>query len=790
MRTRNNRSYAYLEEKSMKKIVALLLSVSVLAGVLSACKKSDKTTETTTEGLGTDQSIEVTSDDSETDASESGDGEEGGLVHNNPNDQLEDGARSLDEHFDYPEEFSWGSYAEGGTFTIEDTDGQLVVDISVPGNKMHSCQVSKDGFAIYKGAKYQLEFDIKGDIERTFEWRIQLNGGDYHAYCGNPTEKMTTEMTHITAEFTMYEPSDPSPRFAFNFGDQGDCNGQAHKIYIDNVVLTILDSSAAEDIEPPPEPNHMGLNQVGYRPDDNKVVFVYNNEDETFDIVNAETNEVVYTGNFGEKQTARGASLMVTPGDFSDFKEPGTYILRTATYGDSYKFTIADNVYDDALKASILMLYTQRCGCEVTDCIGEEYADFTHPVCHDAEAVIYGTDQKIDVSGGWHDAGDFGRYVVPGAKTIEDLFMTYEDLGYKADDLGIPESGNGVPDLLDEARYELEWMLKMQAENGGVYHKVTCANFPGTVKPNEETEQLIVLPISTTATGDFAAIMAKASVVYKSIDADFANTCLEASKKAYGYMEANAASDTTGFLNPSDVFTGEYPDAGNKDEFFWAAMELYLATGEASYLDKAKELYSGAMELGLGWIEMGFYGVHAYLTADASLATDAEFTETLKARVLEKADTDMMNANRDGYFSPMGANYPWGSNLTISNNAIVYNLAYKLTGNQEYKDLADYQVDYIMGMNVCGYSFLTGFGEHASEFPHHRPSQVAGHAVPGMVVGGPNGKPEDPYALSLLTGMAPARCYCDNDTAYSINEVAIYWNSPFIYVLAAKVLDA
>ena len=196
------------------------------------------------------------------------------------------------------------------------------------------------------------------------------------------------------------------------------------------------------------------------------------------------------------------------------------------------------------------------------------------------------------------------------------------------------------------------------------------------------------------------------------------------------------------------------------------------------------------MELGLGWIEMGFYGVHAYLTADASLATDAEFTETLKARVLEKADTDMLNANRDGYFSPMGANYPWGSNLTISNNAIVYNLAYKLTGNQEYKDLADYQVDYIMGMNVCGYSFLTGFGEHASEFPHHRPSQVAGHAVPGMVVGGPNGKPEDPYALSLLTGMAPARCYCDNDTAYSINEVAIYWNSPFIYVLAAKVLDA
>ena len=128
-----------------------------------------------------------------------------------------------------------------------------------------------------------------------------------------------------------------------------------------------------------------------------------------------------------------------------------------------------------------------------------------------------------------------------------------------------------------------------------------------------------------------------------------------------------------------------------------------------------------------------------------------------------------------------------GSNLTISNNGILYYLAYLLTDNTEYRDLTYYQVDYILGMNVCGYSFVTGFGDNAAMYPHHRPSQAQGVAVPGMVVGGPNGKPEDPYAMSVLYDMPAARCYVDNDTAYSINEVAIYWNSPFVYILSTKV---
>ena len=176
------------------------------------------------------------------------------------------------------------------------------------------------------------------------------------------------------------------------------------------------------------------------------------------------------------------------------------------------------------------MLYRQRCGIAV-----ESGGVFDHPECHTGNATIYGdtSGKTVDVSGGWHDAGDYGRYTVSTAKTIADLLNSYQDFGVEDDEMGIPESGNGIPDILDEARVGLDWMLKMQdPETGGVYHKVTCAVFPETIAPEEETDELILAPISVTATADFAACLAKASVMYKDIDADFSTEALAAAEKA------------------------------------------------------------------------------------------------------------------------------------------------------------------------------------------------------------------------------------------------------------------
>lgn len=225
----------------------------------------------------------------------------------------------------------------------------------------------------------------------------------------------------------------------------------------------------------------------------------------------------MFEGKVGTAAVNKNTKTNEAAGDFTALTTPGTYKIAGDKCGESYEFTIGEGVYDEALNDAVRMLYMQRCGTELTE---ELAGAFAHPVCHADEAVIYGTSNKIDVSGGWHDAGDYGRYTVSGVKAVADLLLAYQKYPDAfSDDLNIPESGNGVPDVLDEARYELEWLFKMQASDGGVYHKVTCANFPETVMPQEEVEELIISPVSTTATGDFAAIMAMAYEVYKDVDA-------------------------------------------------------------------------------------------------------------------------------------------------------------------------------------------------------------------------------------------------------------------------------
>ncbi len=688
----------------------------------------------------------------------------------------------IDDNFDNDKDLAWSTYSNEGDFSLKKSSGEMVVEIRRTGSLDYSCQVYRDGFELLQGGVYEISFDIRSDIERPYQWRFQLNGGDYHAYYMEEDKPITTEPQTVKATFTMDEASDPAPRFCFNLGYFDGMDKEAkHNIYIDNFKVTLADASNATATEGLPEAIALKVNQIGYKPGDNKkVVATTSNAVSKFEIKNTSDNSVVYSGTFASEavESPSGDGTTYT-GDFSDFKETGTYYISVDGLDDSYQFTIAEDVYEAPAKEIVRMLYLQRCGCELTSDLAGDYA---HPVCHNSTAKIYASKNTIDVSGGWHDAGDYGRYIVAGAKTVADLFLTYEESeASRGDDYDIPESGNGVPDILDEARYELEFMLKMQAESGGVYHKVTCAVFPGTVMPEEETAELIVCPISKTATGDFSAIMAKASVLYESYDAAFASKCLEASKKAYAYMEANAASDKTGFKNPNSISTGEYPDAYNSDEFIWAAVELFLATGDNAYQTKASELANEDFKMGLGWADMGTYAAYDFLK-DENADKDSALTKRFTDLITQAAEEALQNAKTDPYFSTL-RDYPWGSNMTIANNGMLFNMMYKLTGNKEYDDYARYQLDYLFGINPVGYCYVTGEGTLSPEHPHHRPSQAKGKAVPGMLVGGPNSEPADPYAIKVLEGRQGGACYVDNDTAYSINEITIYWNSPLIYLI-------
>ncbi len=753
--------------RKFKKQVALVLA-AIMTLSLAAC--GDKKGSTEANGPTTTEAIEAVVIEDNYDWPTT----EVPVVEDNRFTTIE-GADAMGVTFDTDVD-GFVTYANGGNFEMIQEEGQLVCNINKTGSVEHGVQIYYDGFTMARDCVYNVSFDITSTVERNVEWRVQINGGDYHAYASEQIV-IGPETKTVNYEFTMQDNSDPAPRFVINMGKfEEDPELGAHTVKVDNISLFVVDGSKAEKIEGAPTPIQVKVNQIGYRPDDVKTVITTSKDDEMFKIVKADTGETVYIGQYDPKlifDDNVGSNLH--KGDFSDFKATGDFKIISSPSGASYEFSIGEGLYDDIYKDVVLMLYNQRCGCELDVNIS---GDFAHKACHMQESTIYGTSEVIDTSGGWHDAGDYGRYVVPGAKTIQDLFLAYEDYGYAADDIGIPESGNGTPDLLDEARYELEWMFKMQdGATGGVYHKVTAAVFPETVLAVDETDPLIVLPISAAATGDFAAVMAKASVLYADYDAEFAAKCLEASKKAYAWLEANP--DAKGYWNPDDVVTGEYPDNFVIDEKLWAATELYIATGEQKYLDGVNTFMADKYKFGLGWADIGGYALYDLAKAEG---IDATVKEAAKTAFIEKTDKYLESCKKDAFFMGV-ASYVWGSNMVIAQNGEMLLMANKISPNPEYVEYAQKHRDYIFGLNGVGYCYVTGYGDNTPVSTHHRPSQVLGTTMPGMLVGGANENLEDPYAQAVLWGKPGSLCYVDNEQSFSCNEITIYWNSPLIYLM-------
>jgi len=539
------------------------------------------------------------------------------------------------------------------------------------------------------------------------------------------------------------------------------------------------------------------INQIGYRPQDLKVAVINSQKFllSSFEVINADTQEVVFSGELTGK--AATDSLPVEPkldfssgdlvywADFSAVNTPGHYVVSVPEYGQSYPFVIQDRPYMEVKNALLKSLYYQRCGTALDE---EHAGEYTHAVCHAELAKLYDNhDKLIDVSGGWHDAGDYGRYVSPGVNTVAFLLLSHELFTDRfQESINLPESGNGIPDILNEARYELNWLLKMQnQQTGGVYHKVTAMNFEGFIMPEKDTSSLYVLPISPTATGDFAAIMAMAARVYEPFDAKFAKIALAAATKAWAWLEANP--DAPGYHNPSDVVTGEYGDNSARDETYWAAVELYKTTGNERYHDAVKSLFRSVNKTGLGWAEMSGFGTISYLTMDSSQA-DADVREELTKAWLKEADKLVARAKDDGYgISLAGGDYNWGSNMGVMTQATIFIFADMLKEDEAYIRTVHNLFHYLLGRNALDQSYVTGFGSKQVMHPHHRPSGSDGIAapIPGLVAGGPNKNRQDPTAEKILPAKVfPARAFIDNQGSWSTNEITIYWNAPAIFVAA------
>ncbi len=428
------------------------------------------------------------------------------------------------------------------------------------------------------------------------------------------------------------------------------------------------------------------------------------------------------------------------------------------------------------------MFSLHRCGIDLPISLAGR---FSHPACHTTPARLYGSGDFVDVSGGWHDAGDYGRYVVPGAKAAVDLMLAYACAPAAFDfSLPIPESGGEIPDILHEIRYELNWLSKMQQEDGGVYHKVTCAVFPGFVMPEEEQDELLLTPVSTAATADFVLAMAVAYIVFLPCDRVFATECLEQAKQSYWFLKNTPPRP---FSNPPGIITGEYPDECDADERYAAACALYYATGDASYLADARALYLPGRASDFGWEDMGGYGDYLLLNALTKYGSDHAFKAELEQNLLSTAE-EICRRTEESPWGVSLSTLPWGSNMYLLSHTMALLMAFDQAASPRFLACARKHVAYLLGNNPLNQCYFTGHCAASPQHPHHRPSAAMDAPMPGMLVGGPDEGLHDPVAGARLQGREPLSCYLDELDSYSTNEVAIYWNSALVYVLARLVL--
>lgn len=540
----------------------------------------------------------------------------------------------------------------------------------------------------------------------------------------------------------------------------------------------------------------IALNQVGYLTEaEKKAVLTKGSSFWVIQIVNGEEKTILEKEAvaFGLDESSQDE---VSIADFSEVKEPGIYIIKDNAGDTSYQFEIGDKLYQPLQKDLLKALYFQRCGCALE----EKHAGvYTHACCHTGEAKLWENhDISKEVNGGWHDAGDFGRYISPAAVAVAHLLYAYMLFPESfQEEINIPESGNGVPDILNECRYELEWMLKMQDEEGGAYHKLTSAMHADFMMPEEDKSQFYLFPVSSMATADYAASMALASRVYAAYDKTFADKMMDAAKKAWGWLEKHP--EYIGFKNPENCNTGEYDDVCDKDERLWAAAEMFVATGEEKYKSALEELCKENLgKTDFGWTDVSGLASMAILT-DIKKQTPVELRREFRDIILTEADRLTHISEESGYLVAMKPeDYVWGSNMVVLNRGMLMVLACTLLKEDVaddrhkmqktiYENTALAQLHYLLGTNAVGYSYVTGYGENAYKNPHNRPTECDGIELPmpGWVSGGPSGIPYDETAIqNIPQGTPPMKCYLDHVMCYSLNEITIYWNSPAVFVTA------
>jgi endoglucanase len=539
------------------------------------------------------------------------------------------------------------------------------------------------------------------------------------------------------------------------------------------------------------------LDQAGYLPAAPKLaVIAAQPKARTFTVRRAADDKSVYRGSLGKPAQDENSGDQVQLADFTRVTAPGRYVLEIPGVGKSYPFEIGARAYQRAYYLAMRSFYGQRCGMAVD--MGPEFPHH-HAACHLTGAwhASSGRTGPRASAYGWHDAGDYGRYIVNSGISTGTLLWTWELFRDRIGQIGlhIPESGNGTPDILSEIRWNLEWMLSMQDTDGGVWHKQTTEKFSGFIMPEKDTAASLVIGTGappykgSCATGDFAAVMAIAQRVYKPYDAAFAARAGEAAAKAFTWLVANP--NVLVLRNPPGVQSGVYGDKECGDERLWAAAELWRSTGEARYRDDFLANYGRFAESAKlpAWADVGSLGLWTYALAARPDADPAALDRIRKATTaLANRLVELTNAN-PYRIALRHDNFTWGSNGVAANMAVALIAANLVAPDSRYTPAALENLHYLLGRNTFSVSWVTAVGTRWFLHPHHRPSGADGIAEPwpGMLSGGPNKDRQDALLRALPAGLGPMKLWLDDERSYSSNENCINWNAALVFVLAATL---
>ncbi|MDX3135328.1 glycoside hydrolase family 9 protein [Streptomyces europaeiscabiei] len=684
-----------------------------------------------------------------------------------------------------------------GNVTAGLTDGHLCADIPGGTTNRWDAAVGQNDITLVKGESYRFSFSASGTPQgNVLRAIVGLSAAPYDTYFE------VIPQLNVSGDSYSYTFTSPVDTAQGQVGFQVGGNAAPFTFCMDDVSL--LGGVPPEVYEPDTGPR-VRVNQVAYLPAGPKNATLVTDATAKlpWKLKNA-SGAVVAHGRSAPRGLDASSGQNVHSIDFGAYRKRGTGFTLVVDGETSRPFDIDPSAYERLRLDSLKYYYTQRSGTPISDELRPGYGRAAGHLNvapnqgdRDVPCQPGVCDYTLDVTSGWYDAGDHGKYVVNGGISTWEVLSTYERSLYartgESEKLGdgslnIPESGNKVPDLLDEARWQLDFMLRMQVPKGQplagmVHHKIHDEQWTGLpLMPAADPQKRELHPPSTAATLNLAATAAQAARLYRPYDRAFAAKALAAARTAWAAAREHPAV----YASESDgIGGGTYADNNVTDEFYWAAAQLYLTTGEKAFKEYvlASPVHTADIfgPIGFDWARTAAAGRLDLATVPNKLPG----RDKVRRSVIKGADRYLATLEGHPYgmpYAPDGNLYDWGSNHQILNNAAVVATAYDISGAAEYREGALQSMDYLFGRNALNISYVTGYGEVDARNQHSRwyahqldPDQPNPPA--GTLAGGPNSGIQDPYAQSKLQGCVGQFCYIDDIQSWSTNEHTINWNA-------------